>query len=67
MFRARGNIRAPIDVIPKVIANMNIRKRWESQLYDMEAFDETADLSYCKTIYVYRSPMGVSHREFLLE
>lgn len=66
MFRARGNIRTPIDVIPKVIANMNIRKHWESQLYDMEAFDETADLSYCKTFYVYRSPMGVAHREFLL-
>ncbi len=32
----------------------------------MEAFDETADWSYCKTFYVYRSPMGVSHREFLM-
>jgi len=66
MFRARGNIRTPVGVIPKVLGNMIIRKRWESQLYDMEAFDETADWGYCKTFYVYRSPMGVSHREFLL-
>jgi hypothetical protein len=66
MFRARSNIKAPPGVIPKIIAEVNIRKRWESQLYDMEAFDETKDLSYCKTHYVYRSPMGVAHREFLL-
>lgn len=23
-------------------------------------------MSYCKTFYVYKSPMGVSHREFLM-
>jgi len=32
----------------------------------MEAFDVTPDLSYAKTFYAYKSPMGVSHREFLM-
>jgi hypothetical protein len=66
MFRAKSHIVTHISVIPKVLADMSIRKQWESQLYDMEAFDVTPDLSYAKTFYAYKSPMGVSHREFLM-
>jgi hypothetical protein len=39
MFRARTNVIAKKETIIAVIANMNIRKRWETILYDMEAFD----------------------------
>jgi len=32
----------------------------------MTVFDQSDDFSSAKTFYVYRSPMGVAHREFLL-
>ena len=38
MFRARGNIRCPIDYIPKVLGNTNIRKRWEELKSVSETF-----------------------------
>lgn len=66
MFRARGFIKTNPKIIPLVLCNMNIRKQWESQLYDMYSFDASEDNTYQKTFYVFRSPFGVAHREFLL-
>ena len=66
MFRARGNIKSDLKTIRELIVNMNIRKRWETQLYEMNAFDKSEDGSFQKTFYIYRSPMGAAHREFLM-
>lgn len=35
MFRARSNVKSHPSIIPKLIADMNVRKRWETQLYNM--------------------------------
>lgn len=32
----------------------------------MEALDFSEDKTLCKTMYTYRSPMGMAHREFLM-
>lgn len=45
---------------------MDIRRRWESMLYDMTAFDFSEDGTFNKTYYIYRSPIGMGHREFEL-
>lgn len=66
MFCARGNLKTTIAQLRPLIVDMNIRKRWESQLYNMRSYDQSADGKFKKTYYVYRSPMGMAHREFLL-
>ena len=66
MFRARGYVKSSSDVVLSVTWNMNIRKRWESQLYNMSVFDMSQDRTDAKTYYLYRSPMGVAHREFVM-
>lgn len=66
MFLAQGSINTDIETIPKLIADMKIRRRWETQLFDMEVFDDNEDHTDCKTFYVFKAPMGVADREFMM-
>ena len=65
MFRAPTSVKAKVSDIHAVLVNMEVRKRWETILFDMTSFDTTADMSYQKVYYVYRSPFGVTDRDFL--
>ena len=66
MFRARTSINAKISDIETLMIDIDVRKRWETILFDFTAFDksENSDGS-CNLYYVYKSPFGVSDRDFL--
>ena len=70
MFRARTTIPVNIHHIRQTCTNVNIRKQWETILYDMQGVDLQKDLSYMLTYYCYRSPkigfLGITDRDFLL-
>lgn len=66
MFRARTSINAKISDIETLMIDIDVRKRWETILFDFTAFDksESSD-GNCNLYYVYKSPFGVSDRDFL--
>jgi len=70
MFRARTTIPVNIYHIRQTCTNVNIRKQWETILYDMQGVDIAPDLSFMKTYYCYRSPklgfIGIADRDFFL-
>ncbi len=51
--------------------NVNVRKHWETILYDMQGFDISSNMNYMKTYYAYASPrfvgIGVADRDFLMQ
>lgn len=70
MFRARTTLKTHINYIRQVATNVNVRKQWETILYDMQGFDISSNMNYLKTYYAYRAPkfvgIGISDRDFVL-
>lgn len=65
MFRARTSVNAKVTDIKAVLVDIDVRKRWETILFDFSQFDASEDLSDSKNYYVYKSPFGVSDRDFV--
>ena len=66
MFRARTSLNAKISDLEAVMVDIDIRKRWETILFDFTAFDKSEEyFGSCNLYYVYKSPFGVSDRDFL--
>lgn len=70
MFRARTTLAVDIRHIRQTCTNVNIRKQWETILYNMQGVDIKKDLSSMLTYYCYRSPrvafIGLDDRDFIL-
>lgn len=66
MFRARTSIKAKISDLEAVLVDVDVRKRWESILFDFSSFDKSEEhQGSCSLYYVYKSPFGVADRDFL--
>ena len=66
MFRARTSMQAKISDLEAVMIDIDVRKRWETILFDFTSFDKSEDSSgTCNLYYVYKSPFGVSDRDFV--
>lgn len=71
MFKAKTTLKGNMYHMRQVCCNSNLRKEWETILYDFQALDVTADMNSMKSYYVYKSPrvgfVGVADRDFLLQ
>jgi len=67
MMKARTTLNAKWEHLRYVVMNMDIRKQWETILYDFAVMDQTSDMNYCKTYYCYKSPPLATDRDFLME
>lgn len=69
MLKTRATIKANMYHMRQVGCNVGIRKQWETILYDQTAVDITADGSYMKVYYCYKSPkvgfVGIEDRDFI--
>jgi hypothetical protein len=70
MFKARTTLNINIHHVRQTCTNINIRKQWETILYDMGGLDIAKDLSYMLTYYSYRTPklgpIGITDRDFIV-
>lgn len=66
MFRARTTLKATVEELRAIMVDVDVRKKWETILFDFTTFDKAEDGSGNLNIYyVYKSPFGVSDRDFL--
>lgn len=47
--------------------DFSVRGKWDTQLYDFETFDMALDKSCGRVYYAFKSPFGVSDRDFYLQ
>lgn len=70
MFKARTTVKGNMYHMRQVCCNYNIRKEWETILYDFAAADITQDMNYLKQYYAYKCPrvmgIGADDRDFLV-
>jgi len=67
MLKARTTLNMKIDYVSYAIVNSEIRKQWETTLFDFEVYDMKPDFSHQKTYYAYKCPTLISDRDFVLE
>ena len=67
MLKARATLKISLNHLRYVVMNMDIRKQWETILFDFGIMDQTKDMNYCKSYYAYKSPPMASDRDFLME
>lgn len=66
-IKSYTSIRAPIDVIIPNTLDFEIRKKWDTVLYDFRTFFITPDMSYSRVSYAFKSPFPVAHRDFYIQ
>lgn len=70
MLKAKTTLKGNLLHMRQVCCNSNLRKEWETILFDFQALDVTADMNYMVSYYCYKSPrvgfVGVADRDFLM-
>jgi len=70
MFKARTTLPVNYLHLRQVCCNVQLRKEWETILYDFNYLDVTSDMNYMKIYYTYKSPkvgfIGITDRDFLM-
>ena len=67
MFKCKTILNCAMLNIRQIFMNVEIRRQWETILYDIESFDVTKDMNYQIQYYAYKSPPMASDRDFLAE
>lgn len=67
MSKVRTRMFVPMSVAVENGYNFDVRRKWDTVLYDLKVFEDTADKSYMRYAYSFKSPFPVSHRDFYLQ
>lgn len=66
MSKVRTRMFVPMSVAVENGYNFDVRRKWDTVLYDLTVFEDTADKSYMRYAYSFKTPFPVSHRDFYL-
>ena len=67
MLKLRLRVHAPAADLVDNLINFDVRGKWDNQMYGFELFEMREDWSYGRVYYGFKSPFGVSDRDFYLQ
>ena len=67
MMKAMTRVNAPLDALIENAINFKVRALWDKVLYDFRVFEMTSDRTASRVYYSFKSPMGVTDRDFYLQ